>query len=87
MEPLIFIGKKKKGLCLAEIALLTTNPEAIRCTFYVAQAQGSVIEGVGLITATRIDLPTLALKVSLQFAKGFGVNLGLNRMEIALGFV
>jgi hypothetical protein len=40
-----------------------------------------------LITANRIDLPTLALKVSLQFAKGFGVNLGLNRMEIALGFV
>ncbi|MFM6928842.1 MAG: hypothetical protein ACKOX6_10290 [Bdellovibrio sp.] len=84
LSPQVAIGRMELTGQAAEIALFNTNPEAILGTYYVAQAQGSIIGGVGVITATRIDLPTLALKVSLQFAKGFGVNLGLNRMEIAL---
>ncbi|QDK47018.1 hypothetical protein DOM22_18565 [Bdellovibrio sp. ZAP7] len=83
-SPQIALGKMELTGQAAEIALFDSNPESILGTYYVAQAQGAILGGVGLITATRIDLPTIALKVSFQFAKGFGVNLGVNRMEIAL---
>ncbi|MBO9667553.1 MAG: hypothetical protein J7501_12160 [Bdellovibrio sp.] len=84
LSPQVALGHMTLTGQAAEIALFDTNPESILGTYYVAQAQGAIIGGVGVITATRIDLPTMALKVSLQFARGFGVNLGLNRMEIAL---
>jgi hypothetical protein len=80
----IALGRMELTGQAAEIALFDKNPESILGTYYVAQAQGAILGGVGIITATRIDLPTFALKVSLQFAKGLGINLGLNRMEIAL---
>ncbi|QDK39302.1 hypothetical protein [Bdellovibrio sp. NC01] len=84
LSPQVAFGRMELSGQAAEIALFDTNPESILGTYYVAQAQAAVLGGVGLITATRIDLPTMALKVSLQFAKGFGVNLGVNRMEISL---
>lgn len=80
----IALGRMELTGQAAEIALFDSNPESILGTYYVAQAQGAVLGGVGIITATRVDLPEMALKVSLQFAKGLGVNLGINRMEIAL---
>lgn len=84
LSPQVAFGRMELTGQAAEIALFDTNPESILGTYYVAQAQAAVLGGVGLITATRVDLPTMALKVSLQFAKGFGVNLGVNRMEISL---
>ncbi|MDG0815172.1 hypothetical protein [Bdellovibrio svalbardensis] len=84
LSPQIAFGRMELTGQAAEIALFDTNPASILGTYYVAQAQGAILGGVGLITATRVDLPTMALKVSLQFAKGFGVNLGLNRMDITL---
>lgn len=84
LSPQIAFGHMELFGQAAEIALFDSAPESILGSYLVAQAQGAVIGGVGIVTATRIDLPTLALKVSLQFAKGFGVNLGLNRMDITL---
>lgn len=83
-SPQVALGRMELIGQAAEIALFDTNPESILGTYYVAQAQGAVLGGVGIITATRVDLPTMALKVSLQFARGLGINVGLNRMEIAL---
>ncbi len=80
----IALGKMEMRGQSAEIALFDTNPDSILGTYYVAQAQGAIYGGIGVIAATRIDLPTMALKVSLQFTKGLGVNLGINRMEIQL---
>ena len=68
----------------ADISLLNTNPESILGTYYVAQGQAAVVGGVGILTAVHTDFPELSLKLSLQFAKGFGVNLGFNKMTIAL---
>lgn len=67
-----------------EISLFDADPESILGNYLVAQAQGAVIAGAGIITATRIDLPTFAVKIALQFAKGFGVNVGLTKMNISL---
>ncbi|MGZ3775409.1 MAG: hypothetical protein ACXVCY_08080 [Pseudobdellovibrionaceae bacterium] len=84
LSPQIAFGHMELAGQAAEISLFDSTPESILGTYYVAQAQGAVIGGVGIVTATRVDLPAVALKVSLQFTKGFGINLGLNKMTIAL---
>lgn len=84
LSPQIAFGRMELTGQAAEISLFDTSPESILGSYLVGQAQGAIIGGVGIITATRIDLPTIALKVSLQFTKGFGVNLGLNKMDITL---
>ena len=84
LSPGLSLGKMKLNGLAADISLGSQNPEDILGTYYVAQGQAAIIGGVGVITAVHADLPSLALKVSLQFARGFGINLGLNRMEIAL---
>lgn len=68
----------------ADISLFNMTPDALLGTYYVAQGQAAVIGGVGIITAVKVGAPQLDLKVSLQFARGFGINLGLNKMQIAL---
>ena len=70
----------------AEIALSDTSkgPETLLGNYYIAQAQAALIGGAGVITAVHVNNSSLALKVALQLAKGFGVNLGLNRMTISL---
>lgn len=84
LSPQIGFGKMKLNGMAADIALGSQNPEDILGNYYIAQGQAAILGGVGVITAVRADLPELALKVSLQFARGFGINLGLNKMVIAL---
>jgi hypothetical protein len=84
LSPQIAFGKMKLNGLAADITLGSQNPEDILGTYYVAQGAAAVVGGVGVITAVHANLPSLALKVSLQFARGFGINLGLNRMDIAL---
>lgn len=84
LSPQIAFGKLDLRGMAADIALGSQNPEDILGNYYVAQGQASVLRGVGVITAVHASLPQFALKVSLQFAKGFGINLGLNKMVIAL---
>jgi hypothetical protein len=67
-----------------EFSLLNLQPEDVLGTYYVAQGQAAVAGGVGVITAAKVGLPQLAIQVSLQFARGLGVNLGLNKMHIEL---
>lgn len=84
LSPQVAFGHMELYGQAAEISLFDTTPESIFGSYLVAQGQAAVLGGVGIISATRIEFPAIALQVSLQFAKGFGVNLGLNRMVIAL---
>lgn len=83
-SPQISFGHMQLAGQAVEFSLLNMNPENVLGTYYVAQGQAAIAGGVGVITATKVGLPELALQVSLQFARGLGVNLGLNKMVIAL---
>lgn len=84
LSPQIAFGHMELIGQAAEISLLDTTPESIFGSYLVGQGQAAVLGGVGIISATRIEFPAIAMQVSLQFAKGFGVNLGLNKMKITL---
>ncbi|MBS1971266.1 MAG: hypothetical protein JSU04_13235 [Bdellovibrionales bacterium] len=83
-SPQVALGHMKVAGQAVEFSLLNLNPEDVLGTYYVAQGQAAVAGGVGVIAATKVGLPQLALQVSLQFARGLGVNLGLSKMTIAL---
>lgn len=84
LSPQISFGYMQLTGQAVEFSLLNLNPEDILGTYYVAQGQAAIAGGVGVITAVKVGIPDLALQVSLQFARGLGVNLGLNKMTIAL---
>lgn len=83
-SPQVSFGRMKLVGKAVEFALFERNPEDILGTYYIAQGQAAVIGGAGAITATKVGFPEIVLHVSLQFARGLGVNLGLNKMVIAL---
>lgn len=68
----------------AEISLLNNEPHDMLGRYVVAQAQGAIIGGVGVVTGAHIGVPDLTLQVSMQFLKGFGLNIGLTTMNIEL---
>lgn len=71
----------------AEAALVgskSRGASALLGDYYVAQAQAAIIGGAGVITAVHAQNSALSLKIALQLTKGFGVNLGFNRMRISL---
>jgi len=84
LSPQISFGKMKLAGQAIEFSLLNLNPEDVLGTYYVAQGQAAVAGGVGIITAAKVGLPQLSIQVALQFARGLGINLGLNKMVIAL---
>jgi len=84
LSPQISFGYMKLSGQAVEFSLLNLNPEDVLGTYYVAQGQAAVAGGVGIITAAKVGLPQLSLQVALQFARGLGINLGLNKMTIAL---
>ena len=65
-----------------QINLFSNDPEDLLGTYYVAQGQGALIAGAGAMNAIHVGLPKLAMNVSVQFVKGFGLNLGLTKMTI-----
>lgn len=84
LSPQVSFGYMQLSGQSVEFSLLNLNPEDVLGTYYVAQGQAAVAGGVGVITAAKVGLPELAIQVSLQFARGLGVNLGLNKMHIEL---
>jgi len=84
LSPQIALGNLKLNGQAAEFSLFNTNPADVLGTYYVAQGQAAIAGGVGAITAVKVGFPELALQVSLQFARGLGVNVGVNKMVIAL---
>jgi hypothetical protein len=84
LSPQISFGYMELFGQAVEFSLFNLQPEDVLGTYYVAQGQAAVAGGVGVITAAKVGLPQLAIQVSLQFARGLGVNLGLNKMKIEL---
>lgn len=84
LSPQISLGYMQLSGQAVEFSLFNLNPEDVLGTYYIAQGQAAVAGGVGVITAAKVGLPELALQISLQFARGLGVNLGLNKMHIEL---
>lgn len=84
LSPQVSFGYMKLAGQAVEFSLLNLQPEDVLGTYYVAQGQAAVAGGVGVIAATKVGLPQLAIQVSLQFARGLGVNLGLNKLHIEL---
>ncbi|HEY8272752.1 MAG TPA: hypothetical protein VIG33_17795 [Pseudobdellovibrionaceae bacterium] len=84
LSPQVSFGRMRLSGQAVEFSLFNHNPEDVLGTYYIAQGQAAVVGGIGAITATKVHLPEIALHISLQFARGLGVNLGLNKMVIAL---
>jgi hypothetical protein len=84
LSPGVSIGKFEMQGRSAEISLLNSSPRALLGDYLIAQGNGAIVRGVGAITAVKVGTPQVAVKVSLQFLKGFGINLALNKMNIAL---
>lgn len=68
----------------AGISLFNRSPRALMGDYGIAQAQGAIVAGAGVITAVKVGDPQLSVKLSLQFTEGLGLNIGLNRMNISL---
>lgn len=84
LSPQISFGYMQLTGQAVEFSLLNMNPEDVLGTYHVLQGQAAIAGGVGVITAAKVGLPQLAIQVSLQFARGLGINLGLNKMKITL---
>lgn len=84
LSPTLALSNMELRGIAANISLLNTYPEAILGTYGVLQGSLAFIGGVGAITAVHTELPSVTVNLSLQLVRGFGVNLGINRMVIAL---
>ncbi|MEQ1878919.1 MAG: hypothetical protein ABL958_19930 [Bdellovibrionia bacterium] len=80
----IAFGKYKVYGASANVYLLNHVPKDLLGNYYVAEAQGSIIGGVGVITGTHKTNRALSLYLSVNALKGFGMNLGASKMLIEL---
>lgn len=67
----------------AQIGLFAYNPEDLLGTYLIAEGQGTLVAGAGAMTAVRTTIPHLSMQVSVQFVRGFGLNVGVTTMTIA----
>lgn len=82
--PKVALGKVAFVGAAANIALFTNNPQDLLGNYLLAQGQASVIRGVGVLAALHTDIPAITVNLSLQFTKGFGANLGFDKLKIEL---
>jgi hypothetical protein len=82
--PQVALGKLQFVGAAANIALFTNNPQDLLGNYLLVHGQASVIRGAGVLAAAHTDIPALTVNLSLQFTKGFGVNLGLEKLAIEL---
>jgi hypothetical protein len=83
LSPSIALGKYELYGQSAKISLFNTNPDDLLGRYMIAQTHATILGGVGAITAIKVGNPQLALAVSLQFSRGFGVDLALNQLIIS----
>ncbi len=82
--PQVALGKQSFVGTAANIALFTNNPKDLLGNYAFVHGQATIIRGVGVLAAAHTDIPALTVNLSLQFTKGFGVNLGVEKLVIAL---
>ncbi len=80
--PTAGIGYFKLRGVSSEISLLNHSPNAILGNYLVAQGEAAIVGGVGAFTAVKVGMPQLAVNISLQLLKGFGVQVGIDRLSI-----
>lgn len=83
VAPRIAFGSYDVVGTTGEISLFNNEPNDMLGHYIVAQAQGAIFRGAGVITGVHVGIPDLTLQVSLQFLKGFGLNLGITTMTIS----
>lgn len=83
ISPAVAIGKYEMTGKSVNISLFHSNPSVLLGGYLVAQGHGAVIAGAGIITAAKVGMPQLTLDISLQFVKGFGVDLAFNKLTIS----
>jgi hypothetical protein len=84
ISPAISLGVMKMNARALDFRLVGHNPQEIFGTYSLLQGQVAIVGGAGVVTAIHDSEPRFALKLALQFARGLGVNLGLNKMHIEL---
>lgn len=84
LAPRVAFGKFDVIGSSAEISLFNNDPHDMLGRYVVAQAQGAILGGVGVVTGAHVGVPDLSLQLSLQFIKGFGVNVGITTMKVEL---
>lgn len=84
LSPAISLGVMHVNARALDFRVVGYDPSAIFGTYSLLQGQVAVVGGIGAITAIHDTDPRFALKLSLQFARGLGVNLGLNKMHVEL---
>lgn len=85
VSPGVSIGRQEIIGRAADISILHASPKVLLGNYYIAQGQGAIVRGAGVITGVKVgSSPQLTVKVSLQFTKGFGINMSLDRMKISL---
>lgn len=84
LAPNIGIGKMDLYGEALQIALTSTNPQALLGKYLVAEARAAVGVGAGALVAVRADEEALSLSVSLQLIKGVGFDIGFRKMIIEL---
>jgi hypothetical protein len=81
--PTAGIGWFKLAGKAATFSLLNCDPSKVLGKYLVAQGEAAIIGGVGAFTAVKVGLPQLAVDISLQLLKGFGVQVGIDKMRIS----
>ena len=81
--PTAGIGWFKLAGKAATISLFNCNPDKLLGNYLVAQSEAAIIGGVGAFTAVKVGFPQLAVDISLQLLKGFGVQVGIDKMRIS----
>lgn len=81
--PTAGIGWFKLAGKAATFSLLNCDPSKVLGKYLVAQGEAAIIGGVGAFTAVKVGFPQLAVDISLQLLKGFGVQVGIDKMRIS----
>ncbi|MDD4974944.1 MAG: hypothetical protein PHY93_11370 [Bacteriovorax sp.] len=82
LAPRIALGKFDIYGEAAQIALFSNEPEDLLGSYIVAVGQGALVAGAGVMTAVHATIPHLTMQVSVQFVRGFGLNVGVTKMTL-----
>lgn len=82
ISPGIALGKYKMYGEALEISLFNCDPDELLGKYMIAQGHATLLGGLGVIKAIKLGNPQLALSISLQVTKGFGIDLSLNQLRI-----
>ncbi len=80
--PVVGFGYFKFAGLASEISLFNCSPDVLFGNYLVAQGQGAIIGGAGTFAAVRVKPPEIAVNIALKLVKGFGVQVGIERLRI-----